>query len=248
MSNTTMNLDGLRELGLSDGQVRVYAAVLELGTGTLHSIQEKTGIERRNIYDILNKLIERGLVTYSIENGKRTYQPAHPNKIMNDLKQRRESLNKIESNLPDMVTLFERSKVPIRAEIFRGVGGVKAMLEEVLTYKESHWIGGNSTALPVLKKWWDKWMERRAEKKHIMYDLVDYGTWLPGLEPGKISVHKKHYYKYCTLPPKLASPMVIIIYGNNVAQVLWQKTFSFVIESEEIRNSFMKYFDYFWKD
>ncbi len=28
----------------------------------------------RNIYDILNKLIERGLVSYTIEKGKQTHQ------------------------------------------------------------------------------------------------------------------------------------------------------------------------------
>ena len=67
-----MNLEYLKELDLSDGQVRVYGAVLELGISTINKIQEKTGIERRNIYDILNKLIEKGLVTYITEKGKRT--------------------------------------------------------------------------------------------------------------------------------------------------------------------------------
>jgi hypothetical protein len=42
--------------------------------------------------------------------------------------------------------------------------------------------------------------------------------------------------------------MVIIIFGNKVAQILWAKQpFAFVIESEEIRESYMGYFDYFWK-
>ena len=63
----TMNLDNLKELGLSSGQIQVYAAVLDLGISTLNKIQEKTGIERRNIYDILNKLIEAGLISYTVE-------------------------------------------------------------------------------------------------------------------------------------------------------------------------------------
>ena len=68
-----MELTNLTELGLTDGQIRVYSAILELGNPNLNSIHEKTGIERRNIYDILNKLIERGLVTYINENNRRIF-------------------------------------------------------------------------------------------------------------------------------------------------------------------------------
>ena len=67
--------------------------------------------------------------------------------------------------------------------------------------------------------------------------------------PNDIAKHKKYYYKYCTLPKNLKSPMVIIIFGNKVCQILWSnQSFGFVLESKEIKDSFMKYFDYFWKD
>ena len=83
----------------------------------------------------------------------------------------------------------------------------------------------------------------------VMYDLVDHGTHLEGLEPDNIKAHKKMHYKYCALPPQLRSPMVIIMFGNKVAQVLWAKqSFAFVLESESIKESFMKYFNYFWKE
>jgi len=92
-------------------------------------------------------------------------------------------------------------------------------------------------------------MKRRAEKKHIMHDLVDYGTHLEGLKPNDIKKHKSVFYKYHTLPKNLRSPMVMIIFGNKVVQVLWSKqSFAFVLESEEIKESFMRYFEYFWDD
>ena len=92
-----MNLENLKELGLSEGQIAVYSAVLELGISTLNGIQEKTGIERRNIYDILNKLIEKGLVSYTLEKGKKTYQCTHPNKILEEIKQKQSSLKELEN-------------------------------------------------------------------------------------------------------------------------------------------------------
>ena len=87
VKNNVVNLENLKELGLSEGQISVYSAVLELGISTINKIQEKTGIERRNIYDILNKLIEKGLISYTLEKGKRTYQCTHPNKIREEIKQ-----------------------------------------------------------------------------------------------------------------------------------------------------------------
>ena len=60
-----MRLKEMSKLGLTDGQIRVYEALLEIGNGGIQDIQEKTGHERRAIYDILNKLIERGSVSYT---------------------------------------------------------------------------------------------------------------------------------------------------------------------------------------
>jgi predicted transcriptional regulator len=245
-----MNLHALKELDLSDGQVRVYSAILELGISTINRIQEKTGIERRNIYDILNKLIEKGFVSYTVEKGKRTYQSVHPNKIKEEIQRKQTGLSALEKELPEMVSLFNISKPDIRAEIFRGNEAIKALLTEALEHKQSYWIGGNSGVESTpLKNWFGHWMQKRVEKKHIMYDLVDYGTFLSGLKPHDIKKHKKEHYKYCALPRELKSPMVIIIFGNKVAQVLWkEQSFAFVLESKEIKESFMKYFHYFWKN
>ena len=250
----TMNLDNLKELGLSSGQIQVYAAVLDLGISTLNKIQEKTGIERRNIYDILNKLIEAGLISYTVEKGKRTYQCTHPNKLLQEIKERERKLKDLEEQIPSIKNLFELSKPDIKAEVFRGNEAIKSLFEEILDYKESFWLGGNSfegyQAVPQnLQIWFEHWMTRRIENKHVMHDLVSYGSSLKGFEPTNIKKHKQAYYKYCTLPKDMYIPMVIIIFGNKVAQVLWsQQSFAFILESDKIKQSFMKYFNYFWKN
>lgn len=245
-----MELQNLKELGLSDGEISVYTAVLELGISTLNKIQEKTGIERRNIYDILNKLIEKGLVSYTIEKGKRTYQCTHPNKILEEIERKEEALKELEDQIPQITDLFEGVKPEIRAEVYRGNEAMKSLMNESLNYKEQYWIGGNSGVEKIdLDIWFKHWLKRRAERKIMLYDLVDHGTYLEGLEPHKIKEHKKMYYKYCQLPKDLSSPMIIFIFGNKVAQILWSKqSFAFVLESKAIKDSFMKYFDYFWKD
>ena len=108
-----MELENLKELGLSDGQISVYSAVLDLGITGLNKIQEETGIERRNIYDILNKLIEKGLVSYTVEKGKKTFQCTHPNKLLEEIKKKEDSLSQLKGQMPQIKDLFDISKPDI---------------------------------------------------------------------------------------------------------------------------------------
>ena len=193
---------------------------------------------------------KNGNISYTIEKGKRTYQCTHPNSIIDEIKRKEESLSELKKQIPQIKDLFDISKPEIRAEVYRGTEALKALMNEALEYGVTYWIGGNSGVEGTnLKNWFKHWMKRRVEKKRMLYDLVDYGTYLDGLKPNDIKAHKKNYYKYCTLPKDLSSPMVMLIFGNKVAQILWSKqSFAFVLESEEIKESFMKYFHYFWKE
>ncbi|MEK6890379.1 MAG: helix-turn-helix domain-containing protein [Nanoarchaeota archaeon] len=244
-----LKLENLKDIGLSDGQIAVYSAVLELGISTLNKIQEKTGIERRNIYDILNKLIEKGFITYTLEKGKRTYQCTHPNKILEEIKRKESNLKELESKIPEMQSLFDISKPDVRAEVYRGFESMKSLLNETLDYPATYWMGGNSRVEKTnLKDWFKSWMKKRAEMKRKMYDLVSYGTFLEDLEPKDKNKHKKMYYEYRSLPKDFYTPLIIIIFGDKVAQILWNKQpFAFVMESKEVKESFMKYFNHFWK-
>ena len=86
-----------------------------------------------------------------------------------------------------------------------------------------------------------------------MVDIFSVSTWdnpplLKGLHLKNIKKQKKKYLVVIQLPKNFKSPMVVIIFGNKVAQILWAKQpFAFVVESEEIKESFMSYFNYFWK-
>lgn len=247
-----IDLKELRELGLSDGQVRVYQALIESGSSGIQKIQEKTGLERRAIYDILNKLIEYGFVTYILQNKIKSYQCTDPSSIEAEIKDKQEKLRLLQDKIPKMSEMFHFSKPDVGAEIIRGNEGMKALLNEALEYDATYWIGGNNgveECSEEMSLWFKSWTKRRIEKKRFMYDLVDFQTHLEDFPAGDIARHKKGLYKYCELPPKLSSPIVTIIFGDKVVQVNWSKrSFAVVMDSKEIKDSYMKYFNYFWKD
>ena len=53
----------LKEIGLTDTEIKIYLALLSLGATSAGKIVEDTGIYRKNLYDALNKLIEKGLTS-----------------------------------------------------------------------------------------------------------------------------------------------------------------------------------------
>jgi len=236
-----MDVELLSELGMSKGERKVYEAVLRTGVATINHIHEKTGIERRNIYDILNKLIEKGFVGYTIEHGKRTYKASDPSMILDEIRKKKETLSRLEAQLPEIKSIYESYKPKISAEIYRGREGIKAILEDSLNYKNIYFIGGTWFVPNVLKYYWPRYNKRRLEVGLNWHNLVRYEYRNDPL-PEKKLMHVK------ILPKEFSgNPVVVYIYGNKVANVSWEKQeFSFVIENKEIAENYLRFHQYLW--
>ena len=105
-----MDLKELEILGLTRGEIKVYSAILHIGSSSINNIHEKTGMERRAIYDIINKLIEKGLISYTTERGKRTYQCAPISRIREEIKNKKEELEKFEKTIPQIEEIYKSKK------------------------------------------------------------------------------------------------------------------------------------------
>ena len=62
-----MNAKILENIGLTDGEIKVYLALIKLGSSTSGPITDKSGVSRSKIYNILERLIQKGLVSYTIK-------------------------------------------------------------------------------------------------------------------------------------------------------------------------------------
>ena len=234
-----MELHELSILGLSKGEIKVYSAILHIGSSSINNIHEKTGMERRAIYDIINKLIEKGLITYTVEHGKRTYQCSPPNKLKEEIKHKKEEIDKIEKIIPEIEGIYKSSKPKISLEVFRGKEGIKAVFEDMLNYKDNYFIGGRWYVAKEMPAYWQHYDKRRIEEGVRWHNL--------GLPDAPETPTKKLVYTK-ELPKDFSgSPTIIWVYGNKVAHVLWtQDYFAFVMESEEIAENYKRYHKYLW--
>ncbi len=239
-----MTLEILRKIGLSNGEIKIYSALLDLGISPINKIHEKTGIERRNIYDILNKLIERGLVTYITENKKRYFQITQPNKIISYIEEKKYELEKIKKEIkkeiPSLNKKFELRKPEINAQIYRGYEGVKAVWEDMLSYKEIYWIGSGRYIPKKFPNFFINWDKRRVKLKIKMFNLVRAEL--------KQEIKTLGFEKIKFLPKEFSgNPIVTCIYENKTVNFsLGKDFFAFVIESKEIADNYKRYHKYLW--
>ena len=97
-----MEKEILKQIGLTDGEIEVYLCLLRIGPSLVSRITKETGLHRTHIYDTLEKLKEKGLVSTFIQSGKNYFKPAKPNKILQFLDEKKE---KVHSILPQLEEL-----------------------------------------------------------------------------------------------------------------------------------------------
>ena len=89
-----MNLAQLREIGLTEGEIKVYGALLELGECTKTSLAKISKISPSNIYDVTNRLFEKGLISRVEKDGILHFSPANPSRIINFLENKKKDIDK----------------------------------------------------------------------------------------------------------------------------------------------------------
>src|SRR3989338_11592767 len=82
----------LKQLGLSEGEIKVYFALLELESSTVGKIIEKAGVPDSKIYTIMEKLKEKGLASFVIKNNVKHFQASDPKNILRLLNEKEKAI------------------------------------------------------------------------------------------------------------------------------------------------------------
>ena len=94
-----MNEQLLEEIGLTKGEIKVYLTLLKLGETTTGKIIEEAQISSGKIYEILEKLIKKGLASFIIREKTKYFSPASPNRIVDYIREKEKELNQKEQEL-----------------------------------------------------------------------------------------------------------------------------------------------------
>ena len=70
--------EALEEFGLENREAKVYVKLLELGEAGASELSKKVNILRPTVYDILDNMIKKGVVSYSISAGRKVFSAVDP--------------------------------------------------------------------------------------------------------------------------------------------------------------------------
>lgn len=233
-----MQVEILNEIGLSTTEARVYLALLELGSSLAGKITKKSEVNRTNVYDALERLIEKGLVTYVVSANRKVFRAVHPNKLKEILEEKK---NKLEDNMKELEAMYESSKEKEEATIYKGKKGIKSVFEDIIKERKEVFVyGAEGRFKEMFPAFYIHWQDKRA-KLGIKLNII----FTERVKKRKINL-KKCMMKF--LPNTYDFPSTILAYGNKVVTIVWSKLpFAFMVTSEEVAKSNMNFFEMLWK-
>lgn len=181
--------DLFQRLGLSKNEARIYEILLREGALSVSDIATKSNVHRRNVYDALGRLSERGLVFEMLESRENQYQAAPPEKLKELMQEKERELFAI---MPELQGLYEAVPHNDEAYITTGIEGWKNMLRDMLRGGEDVYTVGpkdriiDQRSLHVFEQF-----EREAKKKGMAL-------------------------RHLALPEKFAAPGAIDVFADHV--------------------------------
>ncbi len=229
----------LKELGLSETESKIYLILMKRGSSTIWDISQESGIYRSNVYNALNRLTDKGLVSSIEKNKKRFFEGVNPKILLRLVEKKRAAA---EGLIPRLNVLKEFSDEN-KAQIYNGTKAFMELLYNFLEYKEPILVYGiPKTAPKILKTYITKFHKKRIARKIKMLHIYNHNA------QDRIKfLNSMTFTKARWLPTKLDSKVSTNICGKEVVLSLWEKhVWSVRIVNKDIAEAYKKYFYLLW--
>jgi sugar-specific transcriptional regulator TrmB len=241
----------LREIGLTEYETKIYLALLDLGKATSGEILNKAGLRTGKVYEILNSLKTKGLVSEIKESNVKKFLASDPKRVYDYLEEKKKTIEKQEKDfekiIPELMKKINSTKSEVNVEVFYGVNGMKTAYMKEFEHDKK---GGTVYVMGV-----------RGEE---FYSKGYYDFFINNIYPRRIKsgVNIKKIYsedarKYRDMYEKEAdmrfipyeSPVTILVTGTLTIIGIQSKeiNITITIESKEVADSFIQQFNILWK-
>jgi predicted transcriptional regulator len=242
-----MFIELFQKLGLSKNEAEIYEVLLEIGEASVTRIATKTNINRRNVYDVLNRMMSKGLVFPVIDQKENIFKPSAPSKLMEILKEKEQMFDDARDDLDNLYR-----SIPKENEVFiyKGPEGWKNYMRDMIRIGEpAYFIGAKGAWLDErVKNFFPQFFKETKKKNIKFYHLFDHKV---KKECPEILKFVKNNYKF--LPKEYSTPGAIDIFGDHVNILSnihpggFDEDFSFsVIVNKQIADSFRTWFQFMY--
>ncbi|OGJ15710.1 hypothetical protein A3K73_03005 [Candidatus Pacearchaeota archaeon RBG_13_36_9] len=239
----------LKRIGLTDGEIKIYLALLELGSSTTWNITKKSGISGSKVYEVLDRLSKKGLASYTIKNNVRYFEAASPERILDFLEGKSKELesekNEIKKIIPELI-LKQVNSAKAEVKVYTGFEGAKTVYDINVKdcKKGDEMLGWGLTEQPESWETYFNEKEKVRDKMGIVYKMI-LNEKYQSLYNARKKFKNTHFRFF---PRGLEMPASVITWKNKVAlYVITKEPITIIIESEAVAESFRKYFHIMWK-
>jgi len=222
---------------LSEGDAKVYLALLKLHTAQAGEISQKSGIHRRTIYLIINNLIKDGLVRSVKREGKTYYEASPPQNLLALVQKKKHDLNAL---LPQLTSQYEETKDTQIINFFKGKEGIKTVLDDIILKGKDVLVIGAITVPGEFVNIFRRYRKRRLGKNirsKLLFTEDQRGDFK------EIDLDQVRY-----LPEEYKNIATTAIYANKIAIILFTKEpVAISIKVPEIIESYRTYFNLLWE-
>jgi len=233
----------LEKFGLTQTEEKVYLALLKLGNSPAADVIKKTQLHRTTVYDVLERLISKGIVSYVVQNKIKSYSAVNPSKfldIASDERKQAEEKQKLAKQVIEEINLIKQeAKAKSLAQVFVGVEGQKTIMQDIIDEgKDFIEFASEGKFEDTLSAYTKQWAVQRR-KKNIRAKLIfKKGADAPIWKMNQVKFIEEEYQ----------SPTATIIYGNKVAIFIHEEPVLIIlIESKQLAQSYRNYFKILWK-
>ena len=243
-------ITALENIGLTKGEINVYIALLESGETSTGPLIKKSRITGSKVYEILNRLIDKGLAGYVIKNNVKHFSPCDPQQIINYVERKEEEIRKIkksaENIIPTIKAHLDKKTNLQSAIVFEGWKGVRTVLNMLLDELKSDdeyyafTLGEelqDKKVITFLLNYHQKRIKKKIKTKIIanVEDKNLFSTYFSNMKLVNIKYHSNPV------------PMGVFIFGNYVANISFLGTpIVFLIKSDRVAESYRRFFESMW--
>lgn len=235
----------LEKLDLNDKESKVYLALLELGEANIQRIAKKSGVKRTTVYDVLENLKAKGLLSSVTRNKKVLYSAEDPRTLEEKLEEKKNTLKRI---MPELLSIANALDKKPKIRFFEGLEGIKEVYKDTLNYPNQEmlaWVSPQAANFD-LKFLDDFYLPRRIEKR----------IWVRAIAPDENFIQNfKSLDEKSLRRTKLVSisqfpiEVEIDLYGKDKTAIMsFQEKIGLIIESKKIYITLKSIFEMNWKN
>jgi DNA-binding transcriptional ArsR family regulator len=126
----------LEVLSLNPSLTKLYLAALKSGVQSAAGLAAATGLNRSNVYSLLEHLEAKNLIVVSLEGNKRRYRAGDPEIIVRLATERLAALSEL---LPELKALYGAGAANPKISLFEGEAALEAISAVVNAFNGDYW-------------------------------------------------------------------------------------------------------------